>query len=66
MIEELVQDASARTGLSTDQARLGLSAALALPAILVTAIALGARAVAPAAGSADHAGARGADKPIVA
>ena len=30
MIEELVQDASTRTGLSLDQARLGLSAALAL------------------------------------
>ena len=30
MIEELVQDASTRTGLSPDQARLGLSAALAL------------------------------------
>ena len=30
MIEELVQDASTRTGLSLEQARLGLSAALAL------------------------------------
>ncbi len=30
MIEELVQDASSRTGLSPDQARTGLSAALAL------------------------------------
>ncbi len=30
MIEELVQDASTRTGLSPEQARLGLSAALAL------------------------------------
>ncbi|HTK34779.1 MAG TPA: DUF2780 domain-containing protein [Caulobacteraceae bacterium] len=30
MIEELVQDASTRTGLSLDQARLGLSAALSL------------------------------------
>jgi hypothetical protein len=30
MIEELVEDASTRTGLSLDQARLGLSAALAL------------------------------------
>ena len=30
MIEELVQDVSGRTGLSLDQARMGLSAALAL------------------------------------
>jgi len=30
MIEELVQEASTRSGLSLDQARLGLSAALAL------------------------------------
>jgi hypothetical protein len=30
MIEELVQDASTKTGLTVDQARLGLSAALAL------------------------------------
>ena len=30
MIEELVQDVSARTGLSIDQSRMGLSAALAL------------------------------------
>jgi hypothetical protein len=30
MIDELIQDASARTGLSVDQARMGLGAALSL------------------------------------
>jgi len=30
MIEDLIKDASARTGLSVDQARMGLSAALSL------------------------------------